>query len=281
MNDFDLEQQRRTYQLCRWAFGTLAFALVLACVPSALDLLAMFRFPLIQKIRQWPIDDWIEAPVVWGSLLGATLLFGRWDHAAWQRRAGLFLVMNLVDVGMWFISRGEALGLQDWDVGHGWMRYNLGRALGWAEFSLIASLAADYLVHLGVAPAKESGKSARSMAATGALLWILLFCEQTDWRAGWPLQPRMGRAFGAPRFRPGLETLLLLNHGFRLIWTITLVQVTAMVIAATRESTRVIGEIEKELQVAPTYEPSSGWESRDDNDPQVAKVAKDELDELA
>jgi hypothetical protein len=280
MNDFDVENQRRTYQLCRLAFGALSVSFALFCVPSILELFTLFHFPLIQQIQRSPILEWIDTPIAWGSLLGATLLFGRWDNVSWQRRAGLLLVMNLVDVSLWFISRGEALGLRDWDVGHGWLRTNLAIALAWAEFALVASLAADYLVHLGIDPARESGKSARSMAATGAVLWILLFCEQTDWRAGWPLQHKLPRGLGIRRFRPGMETLMLLNHGFRLIWTITLVQVTAMVLSATRESSRVLSEIERDSLTMPTYEPSSGWESKDDHDLDVVSSDK-ETDRLA
>jgi hypothetical protein len=282
MNDFDLEHQRRTYQLCRLSFGALAVALVTACVPSIIDLFAMFHISLVQQIRQLAVYDWLDTPIIWGSLLGAMLLFGRWDNVSWQRRAGLLLVMNLVDVGLWFMGRGEALGLQDWGVAHAWLRANLGTALGWAEFALMASLSADYLVHLGVDPAKESGRSARSMAATGAVLWALLFCEQTDWGKGWPLQQRV-MVFGGMRgrrFNPAFETFMLLNHGFRLIWTITLVQVTAMVLSATRESTRVLAEIEHDALNMPTYEPSSGWQSQDDGALDAVGVEKEMSDRL-
>ena len=100
---------------------------------------------------------------------------------SWQRRAGLLLVMCLVDVGLWFVARGDA-----WDFTSGksdidWLRDNLGPALGWGEFALLSSLSCDYLVHLGVEHARESDKSTRSMAATGAMVWMLLFCQQTNW----------------------------------------------------------------------------------------------------
>jgi hypothetical protein len=45
----------------------------------------------------------------------------------------------------------------------------------------------------------------------------------------------------------GLEGHLLL-HGFRLIWAITLIQVTALVISAVRQSTEVIAEMDREDQ---------------------------------
>jgi hypothetical protein len=163
------------------------------------------------------------------------LIWGRWEHVSWQRRSGLLLVMCLVDIGLWFIDHGATLGGWDAEVGHDWLRRNLGQALGWAEFALLASLSADYLVHLGFEQARESSKSARSMAATGAVLWMLLFCERTDWAAGWPLRRR---PFGPEGF--------LLYHGSILIWAITLLQVAALVLSATRQSSLVLAEMQRE-----------------------------------
>jgi hypothetical protein len=87
--------------------------------------------------------------------------------------------------------------------------------------------------------ARDSDKSTRSMAATGAMVWLLLICQLTDWQAGWPLQ--------AHHQLRGLERMLL-YHGFKLIWAITLIQVTALVISAVRRSTEVIAEMDREDQ---------------------------------
>ena len=233
MIDLEREQLRKTYQLCRSGFAILSVALVIACLNSLLELFGNFNPHLVLQASWY---QWIDLPIVWGSLIGTTLLWGRWEQVSWQRRSGLLLVMCLVDIALWFLDRGEALGLRHPDIGHRWLRMNIGLALGWAEFALLASLSCDYLVHLGVDQARESGKSTRSMAATGAVIWILLFFEQTNWRAGWPLQ---GRAFHP------LQTLLL-HHGWVLIWTITLIQVTALVISATRQSTLVLEEMQRE-----------------------------------
>jgi heme exporter protein D len=157
---------------------------------------------------------------------------------SWQRRAGLFLVMNLVDVGLWFISRADDLGPQAGEFGHKWLRDSLGTALGWGEFALLSSLTCDYLAHLGVEHARDSDKSTRSMAATGAMVWLLHFCQRTNWRAGWPLQFHPGR---------GLDGFLV-YYGYNLIWTITLIQVTALVFSAVHQSTAVLEEIEREDQ---------------------------------
>ena len=239
MFDIEREQLRKTYQLCRLGFTILAFALVLACFGSLLDLFSRFDRNLVTWIRQSMLYQWLDTPMVWGCLIGATLLFGRWDHVSWQRRAGLFLVMNLVDLGLWFADRGDAMGLAPGEFGHQWLREIMGQALGWGEFALISSLSCDYLVHLGVDHARDSDKSTRSMAATGAMVWLLLICQLTDWHAGWPLQ--------AHHQMRGLEGMLL-YHGFRLIWAITLIQVTALVISAVRQSTEVIAEMDREDQ---------------------------------
>jgi hypothetical protein len=239
MFDIEREQLRKTYQLCRLGFTILAVALVLACFISLLDLFSRFDRSLATWIQQSMLYRWLDAPIVWGCLIGATLLFGRWDHASWQRRAGLFLMMNLVDLGLWFINRGDAIGVGAGEFGHEWLREIMGEALGWGEFALISSMTCDYLVHLGVDHARDSDKSTRSMAATGAMVWLLLICQLTDWHAGWPLQPHH-------QFR-GLESMLL-YHGFKLIWAITLIQVTALVISAVRQSTEVITEMDREDQ---------------------------------
>ena len=179
-----------------------------------------------------------------------TLLWGRWDHAGWQRRAGLLLVMNLVDGALWFFDHAAAMGISDLEIGHDWLRSNLGEALGWAEFALLAGLSCDYLEHLGLEQARESGKSARAMAATGAVLWMLWFCERTDWTARWPLRPR---PFGVQE-----ERLLLL--GFLLIWAITLMQVTALAISATRQSGYVLDEMHREDEANDPLRSASDYE---------------------
>jgi hypothetical protein len=238
MYDIEREQLRKTYQLCRLAFMILAGALVLACFTSLLDLFGRFEPNLRTWIHGSPWYLWIDTPIVWGCVIGATLLWGRWDHVSWQRRAGLLLVMNLVDLGLWFMARGDALGPRVGEIGHEWLRFNIGQALGWGEFALFSSLTCDYLAHLGVEHARDSDKSTRSMAATGAMVWLLLFCQWTNWSAGWPLQPRQLR---------GLEGLLL-YHGSSLIWAITLIQVTALVISAVRQSTYVLDEMDHDDQ---------------------------------
>jgi hypothetical protein len=238
MFDLEREQLRKTYQLCRLGFGLNAVALVLACFMSLLNLIGSFDRALVNWLGLSSWAFWVDAPIVWCSMIGTTLLWGRWDQVSWQRRSGLLLAMCVVDVGLWFIASGEMLGLRIGDFGHGWLREHIGQALGWAEFTLLSSLSASYLVHLGVEHASDSDKSARSTAATGAMIWMLLFCHQVHWAAGWPLRRR--RPFN-------LESHLLL-HGSMLIWTFTAIQVTALVISAVRQSSYVLEEMDREDQ---------------------------------
>ena len=124
------------------------------------------------------------------------------------------------------------------------------RRLGWAEFALMAGLSCDYLEHLGIEYARESGKSTRSMAATGAVLWIIMFCERTDWWGGWPLVHHH-------RWR-SIEEYLLVQATY-LIMAITAFQVTALTIAAARRSSQVLEEMRLEDEVNDPFKPRSEW----------------------
>jgi hypothetical protein len=236
--DQEREQERLTYRLCRLGFAVLSIALVVACATTLLDLPRQFAgravIPWVQGSDWW---KWLDAPVVWGCLVGWYLLWGRWTHPGWQRRAGLLVVMGMIDIVLWLIKHGEPLGLRTGDFGHAWVRENLGEALGWAEFALTAGLACDVMVHLGVEPAAETGQATRSLAATGAAVWMLLFCLLTDW-SRWPLGHRQFVGFN--------PLLILLHMGSTMVWTITLIQVTALTVAASRQCGRALAEMDRE-----------------------------------
>ena len=232
MFEYERDQIRKTYQLCRIGFFLLTISLVPACILSLLAMVGLLGDrQLLNQIVVSPWNRWVSNVSVWGSLVGTMMLWGRWDHKSWQRRTGLLLVMCMVDLVVWFMDRGEnqAPGQPDW------FRSNLGQALGWAEFALMSSLSGDYLVHLGLTQAEDSARSTRSLAATGAVVWLLMFCELTHWDGGWPLRRRNPNMHG-----------WLLFLGSELIWTITLIQVTALVIAALRQSNRTLTEMENE-----------------------------------
>ncbi len=247
--DLEREHYRKTYQISGLGFGILMVALVLASLTSLLPLLRHVYPEFISRIIAARWFHWLDVPITWGSLLGVTLLWGRFEHPGWQRRVGLLLVMSLVDAGLWFLDHGVALGIAEADFGHDWLRYNLGQALGWAEFALMAGLACDYLEHLGIEYARESGKSTRSMAATGAVLWMIMFCERTDWWGGWPLVNHRWRS---------IEEYLLVQ-ATHLIWAITIFQVTALTIAAARRSSQVLAEMQLEDEVNDPFKPRSEW----------------------
>ena len=111
MFDTDREQARKTYQLCRFGFSSYGVALVVAAITAVIDLLWIFRLEQARWIHKLPWYHWLDTPIVWCRLIGAILLWGRWDHKSWQRRTSLLLALCLADIALWFVARGEMLGL--------------------------------------------------------------------------------------------------------------------------------------------------------------------------
>ena len=246
MFDTEREQIRKTYQLCRFGFGSYGAALLVAAVTAVIGLLAMFRVDQVRWILVQPWYRWLDTPIVWLRLIGAIVLWGRWDQKSWQRRTSVLLALCTADIVLWVIARGAVLGLHGGDIGHEYLRAVVREAMSWGRMALLSSLAGDYLVHLGVENARESDKLTRSMIVTGALVYLLWVCQQTDW-AAWPLR-HLGRR--------NLESELLL-HGFTLIYSITLIQVTALVISAARQSTATLAEMDREDQEDDLLRPQS------------------------
>src|SRR3954471_19020951 len=109
--DQERDQQRRTYEICRLGFGIVSIALVLACLSTVVWLTGQFvGRRAIAWIIQTPLWRWLDAPIVWGSLVGSYLLWGRWSEPGWQRRTGLLVLMCVCDAVLWFLDHGEALG---------------------------------------------------------------------------------------------------------------------------------------------------------------------------
>ena len=250
MLDAERDQLRKSYEVCRVAFGLLSAALMIACFDALIPLLATFHPDLAILVRSSSLYHWLDVPITFGCLFGVMLLWGRFDHPGWRRRVGLLMVMSLVDVALWYAEHGSELGLIPGRFAHQWICGNIGQALGWAEFALMAGLGCDYLEHLGIEYARESGKSIRSMAATGAFLWLLFFCQHTNWWAGWPL---------IPHARPRSIEVVLLYYAQTLIWAITLIQVTAMLLSATRMSGQVLAEMKAEDDQNDPLRPQSEW----------------------
>ncbi len=246
MFEEEREQFRKNYQLCRLGFGITAVGLVLACIDSLLGLFGKLQPHFFTSLTDSPWYVWLQTPITWCPLFGVSLLRGAWDQTSWRRRSSLLLLMCMADLGLWFFSRGESLGLPFGHDNHSWLRAHMGDALGWSQFALLSSLSGVYLAHLGVEQARDSDKATRSMVVTGAALWMIQFCQQTNWAAGWPLQPR----------RLGLEWFLL-QHGWSLIWTIILIQVTGLVLSAARQTRHVLDEMAREDQANDPFGPYS------------------------
>jgi hypothetical protein len=240
--DLEPERNRLRYQLCSAGFALTALALGLLCADSALHLLFFLsRDFRILAVAQRPGYSWVVgAPITWGSLAGSYLLWGRWNLASWQRRAGLLVLMNSFDLVTWFLHNGGDLGLWS-DVAirrmlteHEWFLVNLTRFLGWAELGLFASLAADVLAHLEMPGAVGAGQTARVFVTMGASAQVLFFVMLTDWQKDplWPLPCRAGR--------DPLIYLLILGSSFLL--TVSSLQVTALSIVACRYGQRLLAE---------------------------------------
>jgi len=223
----------KTYQVCRTGFFFLAIGLVPACFLNLLYLVGQLGdHRIILWLNQTGWSDVVATTTPWATLAGSTLLWNCWNHPGWRRRAGLLMTMCLIDVGIWFLDQGDVQVLG----GGAWLRHQFGNALGWAELALLASLSGDYLTHLGIEQADESSKSTRSLAATGAIVWMLLFCEITDFKGGWPLQRN-------PQITVHARLLWM---GEELIGAICLIQATALIVAATRESNQAVLELQSE-----------------------------------
>ncbi len=191
MFELERDQIRKTYQLCRIGFFLLTVSLVPACIlfVAGNDRLAG-RPATLQSDSRFALEPVGVYLSVWGSLAGAMLLWGRWDQKSWQHGLACCWSCAWSSMVVWFMDRGE-----NQPPGHpDWFRLNLGQALGWAEeFALLAGLSGDYLVHLGLSQADDSARSTRSLAATGAVIWLLRLYELTNSNGrGWPLRQRRG-----------------------------------------------------------------------------------------
>ena len=236
MNDHGTDFAK-AYRICRLGFFLLAAGLVLVCLvdlpATAVRMLGRpARFQFWRWLEETGISTFVATATPWATLAGSALLWGAWDSPGWRRRAGLLMTMCLVDVGSWILDQGDP----NFRGPHAFFRIQLGAALGWAEFNLLAKLAGDVLAHLDVEGAEESAKSTRSLAATGAVVWLLLFFETADLQAGWPLRRN-------PWLTLHAQLLWLAND---VIHAICLIQVTALIIAAFRRLHAEILRIEAE-----------------------------------
>jgi hypothetical protein len=227
----------KAYRTSRLGFFLLASGLVLVCAVDVPALACrLLGRPLHFRFWRWMQDSgmsaFVGAAAPWTTLMGSALLWAAWDSPGWRRRAGILMTMCLVDVGSWFLDFGDP-NFQRPDA---FLRYQVGAALGWAQFALLATLSGEMLAHLDVESADETARSTRSLAATGAVLWLLLFFETTDLRAGWPLRPN-------PWLSPHAYLLRLASD---VIHAICLVQATGMVVDAFRRLNQELPRVDEE-----------------------------------
>ena len=253
-------------QLVRYQAGFLILGLALVVASlihiSWLVSMQLRLIPILQLILS--NDFPLGTIIVLGSLAGVSLLWGRWPDESWRRRSGLLLLLCLVDLVSWSAEYAVKLGISEVGFGHDYFRSSLGTAIGWSEFALIASLAAEMATALGETQAVELGKAARSLTTLTALIWMVFFFLRTNWNAPvWPLRP----------FRMTILTLNLRNCWF-LLYAILLVQVTLLCLRASRICGQTVRAMTAEDRANETFlSPSEqGWqklqgESSQDFDP--------------
>jgi hypothetical protein len=236
--DFEREEQRGRYRLCRVGFGLIALGLGLLLVNSALWLAFLLTSAHdILTLLKNPLWDWVVgAPITWTTLIGSYLLWGRSTDPSWQRRAALLVIMNGIDMINWAVRHGDALGLRLGPVGHDWLRSQVSEGLGWAEFLLFTSMAVDMLEQLGKNPSAETGAAARSLSTIGLVFWAIVFMTATDWTSGWPLEHR----------QMGQDKWILILFGTSLLTTITSLQVAVLCGSAFLHCGRVLAEMNQE-----------------------------------
>jgi hypothetical protein len=229
-------RERVTLRRTHLGFVGVSAALLVASLSTVVGMLLLFsgrgQIGGFFGISHWDFIE--ESFVVWTSFLGVCLLWGRQpDDPTWQRRSGLLLMMCLVDVVLWSLDHGQLLGLSEAKFGHEWFRRILGQALGWSEFLLIASMAADTAARFGQPQAVEFGKAARSMVTSGSLVWLMYFYQRTSWDLPvWPL-----------RERPMDKGTIMLWLGMVFLNTICLIQTTTLCLLAAQASSRAAASL--------------------------------------
>lgn len=239
---------RPRYRLCRLAFGLGALALALQSADIALTIGSRFlEAPELSHLVGHP--NWrlsVGTPITWGAFLSALLLVGRWRDLSWNRRAGLLLLLNALDVGFWASDNARLLGLALPPRRDNWLLH-VCLAMQWVELMLFASLASEVSAHLGRPDAAEASRPARTMGLIGLGLWFVTLLACTVLVPGrWPVfQVRV------------LEVFLLLLASWALM-AVMAFQVTVLCAHASRECGRLLSELARDPQEAHLPRPSAG-----------------------
>jgi hypothetical protein len=235
------ERQRRSYYLSWIGFGLITVWLMVAALYRSTYLLLVFtnhtpnvgRLLGVDALEFTCITIW-----VWSRSLGSLFLWSAWPEKTWKRRAGLFVMMSMADLGLWATQYCVQLGIRQQPADHEFLRMSLSMALGWARLILVASLAGNFAEHVGYRRAQEFVKAATSTASTGAILWFFYFISEVNWRRPGPLAPI--------RLDPSLIMLMLTTY---VVMTISIIQLVLLALLATRSSMEALREMRQEDKV--------------------------------
>lgn len=227
------------YRLCQIGFALSGLSLGLLSFSSAAELGVFFSGQRnLFAIFQHPIWQWgVSAPITIGSFVGSYLLWGRWRDHSWQRRVGLLVLMNGIDLLLWgyrnLMQQPELLqGQNRAVVEHAWLQHLVTGGMGWAELMLFAGLAADVSAQLGSPQARSTGRTIQAICGIGLLLWGMESLTQTNWDR-WPLVQN-------PLTVPALVMILLLMF----LTALASFQVTTLCMAAARQCRRYVRELQ-------------------------------------
>jgi hypothetical protein len=232
---FDLDEHVRRYRLCQAGFLLIAMGMLLRCVDVGLHLGVFFSLrgmALINILEGLWYAQGVLAPMVLAMVMGPYLLWARWSEPAWLRATGLLVMVGLIDLLLWFLKYGDALGFQVGDVGHTWLRLHAARAVSWIQLGMSATLVGLFLDHLGHHREANRTRSIRGFLTAGLAIWILYFLQQTDWSAGWPLNQRPLRPLS-----------LILLSAYLLPLTIAGIQVLALCLFSYRQAGALVNEL--------------------------------------
>jgi hypothetical protein len=231
--EWELHDPRRPYRVCRRGFALMALGLGLLCLSNVASLGFTFgMFPAYGHLRGLRAWTWgIDFPITAATFLGSLMLLRCWPVPSWNRRAGMLALMNAVDLGTWFLTRSDelGLGLASGILAHGWLIQLATLGLGWFELMLGASLAADVSAHLWNTHAGAAGRGAQVTSLVGAVLWAVLVVTRTDWDR-WPIVPR----------RDAEWALLMLLQ--TLLQALATFQLTALCLYASRQCHHYVRE---------------------------------------
>jgi hypothetical protein len=182
--------QRPRYWLCAFAFGFVGVAALLLSVHSGLMFAAYLQRDMtLLDLLGKPFWAYLVAlPSLYAAVIGSYLLWGRWIDAGWQRRAGAFVLLSLINAVAGTILNADALGFELMPADERWSVGTVFQLFGWVKLWLAASLAAEVASHLGVSTARPLGYHAARLAIIGLLATAIGFVVLTEWQAGLPLR---------------------------------------------------------------------------------------------